>query len=360
MAINLKQIVEKFFTDTPSKVIGIDIGSGNVKMVQIDFSGKKPLVTNMVSAELPADLLNNGYIRLTDVMIGFLKKLLDKGGFSAKHVVFAIGGRNAFVREIEVPKMPDEEMRQSAIWDAGKYVPYEANSYYTDAAKFGDPGVEGLQPMLLVAAPKDLVDTMLEISDTLQLKPVCIDIEVLACYRVMAKQEENFVLLDIGRGYSLITIFQGGAPVAQRSIPQGSQMFDSAIADSQGCNLAEAEKIKIEQNILDSEVEVIREKYKALFEAVDNIDREVHRTCEYYKMNKKDAVFGEVVLTGGGSSLLGLEKYLNQAGDTAYRVLDLFERVNFSERLSKKTVRELANSCAVAIGSALAGGGKDA
>jgi type IV pilus assembly protein PilM len=360
MAINLKQIIEKFFTDTPSKVIGIDIGSGNVKMVQIDFSGKKPLVTNMVSAELPADLLNNGYIRLTDVMIGFLKKLLDKGGFSAKHVVFAIGGRNAFVREIEVPKMPVEEMRQSAIWDAGKYVPYEANSYYTDAAKFGDPGVEGLQPMLLVAAPKDLVDTMLEISDTLQLKPVCIDIEVLACYRIMAKQEENFVLLDIGRGYSLITIFQGGAPVAQRSIPQGSQMFDSAIADSQGCNLAEAEKIKIEQNILDSEVEVIREKYKALFEAVDNIDREVHRTCEYYKMNKKDAVFGEVVLTGGGSSLLGLEKYLNQAGDTAYRVLDLFERVNFSERLSKKTVRELANSCAVAIGSALAGGGKDA
>ena len=117
---------------------------------------------------------------------------------------------------------------------------------------------------------------------------------------------------------------------------------------------------KIEQNILDSEVEVIREKYRALFEAVDNIDREVHRTCEYYKMNKKDAVFGGVVLTGGGSSLLGLEKYLNQAGDTAYRVLDLFERVNFSERLSKKTVRELANSCAVAIGSALAGGGKDA
>ena len=103
MAINLKQLIEKFFTDTPSKVIGIDIGSGNVKMVQIDFSGKKPLVTNMVSAELPADLLNNGYIRLTDVMIGFLKKLLDKGGFTAKHVVFAIGGRNAFVREIEVP-----------------------------------------------------------------------------------------------------------------------------------------------------------------------------------------------------------------------------------------------------------------
>jgi type IV pilus assembly protein PilM len=102
----------------------------------------------------------------------------------------------------------------------------------------------GQQPMLLVAAPKELVDTMLEIGDGLGLIPLSVDIEVLSCYRVLKEQLTDFVLLDIGRGYSLITIFQGGAPVAQRSIPHGSQMFDSAIADSVGCSLEEAEQTK--------------------------------------------------------------------------------------------------------------------
>jgi Tfp pilus assembly PilM family ATPase len=84
-------------------------------------------------------MVNNGFIRMAAQMTGFLKKMIEKNNFSAKYVVFSIGGRNAFVREITVPTMPDEEMRQAAIWDAGQYVPYEANSYYTDAAKFGKP-----------------------------------------------------------------------------------------------------------------------------------------------------------------------------------------------------------------------------
>ena len=132
--MDFKKIVTKFFEDVPKSVIGIDIRSGNIKIAQVDLSGKRPVVTNAVSAELPVDMVNNGFIRMAAQMTGFMKKIIEKNNFSAKYVVFSIGGRNAFVREITVPTMPDEEMRQAAIWDAGQYVPYEANSYYTDAA----------------------------------------------------------------------------------------------------------------------------------------------------------------------------------------------------------------------------------
>lgn len=349
-------MVTNFFEDAPKSVVGIDIGSGNIKLAQVDISGKRPMVTNAVSAELPVDMVNNGFIRMASQMTGFIKKLMGKNDFSAKYVVFSIGGRNAFVREITVPPMPDEEMRQAAIWDAGQYVPYEANSYYTDAAKFGSPDTTGQQPMLLVAAPKELVDTMLEIGDGLGLIPLSVDIEVLSCYRILKERFTDFVLLDIGRGYSLITIFQGGAPVAQRSIPHGSQMFDSAIADSQGCSLDEAEKIKKEENILGTDDEAVHEKYKALFDAVDNMDREVHRTCEYYRINKKEAVFTDLVLTGGGAALQGLEKYLNRNNDLQVSTLDVRQVVDFSGKIPQEERKGLAATCAVAIGAALAGG----
>ncbi len=355
--MNLKKTFTKLFEDFPKDIIGVDIGSGNVKLVQVNINGKRPIVTAALSAELPVDMINNGFIRMAAQMTSFIKKLIDSHGFTSKYVVFSIGGRNAFVREITVPPMPDNEMRQAAIWDAGQYVPYEANSYYTDAAKFGTLDPDGQQPMLLVAAPKELVDTMLEIGDNMGWTTLAIDIEVLSCYRMFTKQYTDFVLLDIGRGYSLITIFQGGAPVAQRSIPHGSQMFDSAIADSCGCSLEEAETKKMNENFLESADPAVKEKYKAVFEAVDNMDREVNRTCEYYRLNKKNAVFTDLVLTGGGASVPGLVEYLRHDEDKLnVSLLDIRARVDFSSKIPKEQRKKLAATCAVAIGAALAGG----
>lgn len=64
-----------------------------------------------------------------------------------------------------------------------------------------------LQPVLLVASPKDVIDSLLEISDALAWHTIGIDIEVLSAYRTLPRQLENFVLLDIGRSYSMLTIF---------------------------------------------------------------------------------------------------------------------------------------------------------
>ena len=89
--------------------------------------------------------------------------------------------------------------------------------------------------MLLVASPKDVIDSLLEISDALAWHTIGIDIEVLSAYRTLPRQLENFVLLDIGRSYSMLTIFQNGAPVAQRSIPQGGQMFNACLLYTSRC-----------------------------------------------------------------------------------------------------------------------------
>ena len=59
-----------------------------------------------------------------------------------------------------MPEMPDEEMKQSVAWDSSQYVPYEADTYYVDSAKFGAYTNEGLQPVLLVASPKDVIDSL--------------------------------------------------------------------------------------------------------------------------------------------------------------------------------------------------------
>ena len=109
--MNVQAIVKRMFHTKPSKIVGVDIGTGSIKMVQIE-TGSKPVVSCFAVAELPLELINNGFVRNSYAMISFIKGLVAKYDFNARHAVFTVGGRNAFVREIDMPEMPDEEMKQ--------------------------------------------------------------------------------------------------------------------------------------------------------------------------------------------------------------------------------------------------------
>lgn len=356
--MNVQAIVKRMFHTKPSKIVGVDIGTGSIKMVQIE-TGSKPVVSCFAVAELPLELINNGFVRNSDAMISFIKGLVAKYDFNARHAVFTVGGRNAFVREIDMPEMPDKEMKQSVAWDSSQYVPYEADTYYVDSAKFGAYTNEGLQPVLLVASPKDVIDSLLEISNALAWHTIGIDIEVLSAYRTLPRQLENFVLLDIGRSYSMLTIFQNGAPVAQRSIPQGGQMFNAAIANGAGVDLTAAEKIKLEDELLLSSLETDKTKFAEFFNEVENLGREVRRTCEYYLINKKDARFTHLVLAGGGANMAGLSEFLSEGMEMKVVVNDLRQAVTFADKLDQRELKKYLGALTVAIGAALYGGEAD-
>lgn len=356
--MSVQAIIKKIFRANPSKVLGVDIGTGSIKLVQIEL-GSKPVVSGFAVADLPLELINNGFVNNNEAMTVFIKELLSKHAFSAQHVVFTVGGRNAFVREIDMPEMPDEEMKQSVSWDSNQYVPYEADTYYIDSAKFGALTKDSLQPVLLVASPKDVVDALVAIAEAVGWQMLGIDIEVLAAYRTLPEAFENFVLLDIGRSYSLLTIFQNGAPVAQRSIPQGGQMFNAAIANGAGVDLTAAEKIKLEDELLLSGLETDKTKYAEFFTEIDNLGREVRRTCEYYMINKKDARFTHLVLVGGGSGMAGLVGSLGEGLNMKVVVNDLQQTVTFGDKLNQRELKKYAGSLTVAIGAALYGGEVD-
>lgn len=357
--MDVQAIVKKMFHTRPSRVLGVDIGTGSIKLVQIELGNNKPVVSCFAVAELPLELTNNGFVHNTDVMLTFIKELLEKYAFSAKHVVFTVGGRNAFVREIDMPEMPNEEMKHAVAWDASQYVPYEADTFYVDSAKFGTLTAEGLQPVLLVASPKDVIDALLAIGDAAGWVTLGIDIEVLSAYRTLSVQLENFVLLDIGRSYSMLTIFQNGAPVAQRSIPQGGQMFNAAIAGSAGVDLSVAEKIKLEDELLLAGLETDKTKYAEFFNEVENLGREVRRTCEYYMINKKDAKFTHLVLVGGGAGMAGLPEFLAEGLDMQVVANDLCQTVAFADKLNQRELKKYLGTLTVAAGAALYGGETD-
>ncbi|MGE4588543.1 MAG: type IV pilus assembly protein PilM [Acidaminococcaceae bacterium] len=354
--MDFKKAVKKLFVSSPGSVLGIDLGSEFVKIVQVDLKGSRPQVKDFVITELPANLKANGLINSKDEMASFLHDLINRHNFSTKHAIFSINGKNAFVREITMPIMSDEELKQAVTWDAGQYVPYETDTYYMDFAKFGSLTQDGQQPIVLVAAPKEIVDSIVEISDLLSLKILKIDIDVLSICRTLGKEFAEFILLDIGLDYSMMTIFQSGAPVAQRALQQGWENFISAVADVMAIDGRKTETLITTTPLLidvDGEYE---EASLALKDAVNSLVHECRLTSDYYITNKRETVFTHLVLAGAGSAVPGLSEYISRDSENEVITHDILKVVDFNSKFDKKKVKTAAPVLAVAVGAALAGG----
>lgn len=360
--MNFKKAIKKMFVSSPGSVLGIDLGSEFVKIVQVDLKGSRPQIKDFVITELPANLKANGLINSKDEMASFLHELINKNNFSTKYAVFSINGKNAFVREITMPIMSDEELKQAVTWDAGQYVPYETDTYYMDFAKFGSLTPDGQQPIVLVAAPKEIVDSIVEISDVLGLKILKIDIDVLSICRTLSKGFEEFILLDIGLDYSMMTIFQSGAPVAQRALQQGWGHFINAVAEVMGTDNRKAETLITTKNLLidcDNDFEEASVALTALRGAVNSLVHECRLTSDYYTTNKREAVFTHLVLAGAGSALPGLAEYVARDNENEVITHDILRTVDFSSKFEKTKVKAVAPILAVAVGAALGGGDFD-
>ena len=360
--MDFKKAIKKMFISSPGSVLGIDLGSEFVKIVQVDLKGSRPQIKDFVITELPANLKANGLINSKDEMASFLHELINKNNFSTKYAVFSINGKNAFVREITMPIMSDEELKQAVTWDAGQYVPYETDTYYMDFAKFGSLTPDGQQPIVLVAAPKEIVDSIVEISDVLGLKILKIDIDVLSICRTLSKGFEEFILLDIGLDYSMMTIFQSGAPVAQRALQQGWGHFINAVAEVMGTDNRKAETLITTKNLLidcDNDFEEASVALTALRGAVNSLVHECRLTSDYYTTNKREAVFTHLVLAGAGSALPGLAEYVARDNENEVITHDILRTVDFSSKFEKTKVKAVAPILAVAVGAALGGGDFD-
>ena len=355
--MNIKALVNRVLYPKPERVLGIDIRADIIKIAQLDMKkGKKPEVTDYVIMDLPENLRNNTFFENPEAMGNFLGEIINKHGFSTKDCVFTLGGRNAFVRGITMPPMSEEELTQAVLWDSAQYVPYEADTYYVDHAVYGTVDSEGQQPVVLVAAPKNIVDAIVKIAEQVELNILEIVIDVLAMYKLIGDEMQNFILLEFGRTYSLMTIFQKGAPVAQRSIPGGTISFAKIVAEKMNVSIAEAIEILSTENLLNSDAVENKTVHDALIVEAENIVRECRRTTEYYILNRKDASFSNLVMCSNDIVIPGLIAVMNERIDMKAIYFNVLEKIDFDSRFEKKKVEQNAPSLAVAIGAALMGG----
>jgi type IV pilus assembly protein PilM len=353
---NLLTKIDKCFRKKSESIIGIDIGTSNVKLAEIGREKNKLILRNAVLWDLPDNVAEDGYIADIAGLAEILQQVIAKNGIRAQEAVVAVNGRSIFVREVAFPVMAEAELREAIKWDMEKYVPFAPGSYYHDFAIVGKSSDEQEQEMkvLLVAAPQDLVNKLVSTLKTVGLRTMAVDIEPLAIYRTLSGAE-NSVVVDIGGHAAQVIVFQNGSPTVTRAIPINGQRFTEAVMSVLELDYNEAENLKLRQkNLLkqDAQDESILNTH--LGNLVSELAKEIRRTLEYFQMQNKYAVVEKVFLSGGGARLDNLAQQLALELDLQVVVHNPTAKLTVPPSFDPVQWQEIAPQFSVAIGLALA------
>jgi type IV pilus assembly protein PilM len=239
-----------------SPIVGLDIGSSYIKVVEARLGKDRAVVTALGISPTPSDAVDNNVILDPAALGAAIKKLLDEAGIKSKKVVSTIASQSSLVvRIIPVPKMSRSELEETMKWEVERHVPFQPHEIIRDFQPLSRPEdvPEGGQMEVLLAVAQDgFVNQHVAALRAAGLDPVAIDIQPLALSRSLidlvngSQPSGDVAVINVGANVSDVNIYRDGVLTFTRPLPLAGNTFTRAISDLMGVPLDVAERLKKE------------------------------------------------------------------------------------------------------------------
>jgi type IV pilus assembly protein PilM len=340
-------------------LVGLDIGSSSVKAVELGKKGASYQLLNLGFENLQTDTIVDGQIMELNNVSNVINSIFSEHQIRTNRVAAGVSGHSVIVKNIILPQMSQEELRESFSWHAEEHIPFDIADVNLDYQLTGKSD-ETLH--VLMAACKS--DKIANVKQAIQLagkQPVIIDVDAFAlqnCYEVnYAPQDGEVVaLLNIGASTMNINILNGTRSVFARDASVGGSQYTSLLQKELGLNFEQAEGVKRGMALPEG---VEPRPIQPIIETVSDIlALEVRKTMDFYRAtaDEGDAAIQKILLAGGGSKLPGLAEYLAKRFEIPVEVFNPFRQIEVDPRkFDPDYMREIVPEMAVAVGLALRG-----
>jgi len=306
-----------------SRVVGLDIGTSGVRAAELTLGKGTATLERFGQVALPAGAVRDGEVVDTDAVGAAIKQLWAQAKFSTKKVVVGVANQKVVVRQVDLPWMPEGELRKALAFQVQDYVPMPVDQAILDFHPLeeftNDAGARMLR-VLLVAAARDMVGSAIDAVAKAGLQPHMVDLTSFAVLRSLALEGGAFeatgaeALVDVGANVTNVVIHQNGTPRFVRILMMGGGDITDAVAERLGVPAEQAEAIKQESGM--SAVPGAGESSpagRAIEGTANAFVEEVRGSLDYYMAQPGAVRIDRVVLSGGGSRLAGLADRLATA-----------------------------------------------
>ena len=349
----------------PKTRIGLDVGSTAVRAAEL-AEGSPPTVVRAAQVPLPAGAVENGEVREVEAVSEGLRELWTRGGFKSRKVWMGVGNQRVVVREIALPTMPEKELRQSLGFQVQEFIPMPVDDAVLDYHLIEELEVDGRQMLrlLLVAAQKAMVDTLVTSATNAKLEPMGLDLVPFAMVRAVGatgagmelERAGDEAVVDVGAHVTNIVVHAAGETRFVRILPSGGRDITVAIARALTVEDEVAERLKRGEMVEDSTATPEQALEVAMQRATQFVD-EIRSSLEFYTAQTQGARIERLLISGGGSKLAGFIDIVRQRIPVTVEPGRVFSKVGSQLSLSEDAQAEAEPVLATAVGLAIPWGG---
>ncbi len=333
--------------------VGLDIGSGLIKMVVISHGSGEPILSKVGMRALVDDAIVEGEVMDPGIVADAVRGLFQELGIKAKNVVTAVGGRDVIIKKIPMDRMREGEARELIRWEAEQHVPFDMDNVELDF-QILDPESEGLQmSVLLVAAKRELVETKVSLLKDIGIEPSIIDVDAFALHNAFEVNYPDAMkgivgLVNIGHEITNVNILDEGVPVLTRDLPVGTRRFREDLQRERGLTADEAHKL-----LQGFEASDILTPF--LLSRGEELAVGVERAAAFLQTSSRSAAaLSRLFLSGGGARIPGLAKVLGERLKMPVQLANPLERIQVADGVfDSMNVDEVAPLLMLPVGLAL-------
>ena len=319
---------------------GLDISDGSIKIIKLKNNRGNLELASFGEKKIPKGIIEEGEIKDEASLAKIIREAvgnINGEKIKTKYVACSLPEEKSYLQVIQMPKMPEEEIKQAVKFEAENYIPLPIEKAYFDFQVI-KPFYNHLDHLdvLITAIPRKIVDGYISALKMAGLKPIALEIESLAITRALIKDEASpfpILIIDVAATRTGFAVFSGHSLRFTSSIPTSSEDFTEAISKALNIDLSKAEELKRKYGLHGPQKTLLKEKTgdfkfekeitedknisQALLPSLTILVSKIKTHLDYYQAhlghehlpsNVKSVE--KIMICGGGANLRGLPEFL--------------------------------------------------
>ncbi len=338
-------------------IIGIDIGSSSIKIVQMKKNNR---IHKLGYEVIPEGLVNQGRIEASQPLADIIKKTISKYKITGTECSLCLSGSELIVRELKLPEMNENQIMDNIKHEITSFLPLNHEEYCIDYKVLdyieAENNAPGKLSVMVAAVPDNLVQSYINTLKKAKLKVVYVDIIPNIAGKIakwimnsnnLDASRSNLCIVDFGARNTNIIMLKNGNYFIHKTVNSGGDYLTAIIAEKSNMDLIEAEEYKIKNkffvNTFQNELSLHVRNF------FDFLITDIERTIEFYKNRNNQKSVEQIYIMGGGSLLHGLPEYMEEhLSVKVYRIADLLGQFKYNSK-SGESIAFFSN----AIGSTM-------
>lgn len=348
-----------FFKERTPPLIGVDISSTSVKMVELAEGGKGSYrLEGYAIASLAKDAVVDGNITGLDLVADGIKRAWKMLGSRERRLALALPAAAVISKKVLMQAgLREEDMELQVEAEANQYIPFSLDEVNIDFQEIGpSPNNPEEVEVLIAASRKEKIEDRVAAAEGAGLKVEIMDVETYAteaAYTLIATQLPNggkdltVMIVDIGASMMHINVLHDNQSVYIREQTFGGNQLTQEIQRRFGLSLEEAEIAKRKGGLPDSyELEVLQPFMQSLA-------LEVARALQFFTSSTQYNRVDYIILAGGCAAVPGADALVHERTQVNTLVANPFQAMSLNPRIKQQQIISDAPSLMIACGLAM-------